>query len=49
MNDHRSEAIFQAHIAEYLRRQHAYTVLEADEITDKDYYLAVPVHSRHPR
>jgi type I site-specific restriction-modification system R (restriction) subunit len=43
MNDHRPEAIFQAHIAEYLRTQHAYTVLEADEITDKDYYLATPL------
>ena len=43
MNNHRPEAEFQQHIAEYLKSKHGYTVLEADDITDKDYYIATPL------
>ncbi len=34
------EKKFQRHIAEYLIREHKYAVLEQDDITDTDYYLA---------
>ncbi len=43
MNDHRPEERFQRHIAEYLRIQHGYAVLEAEDITDKEYYFATPL------
>lgn len=34
------EKKFQRHIAEYLVREHKYAVLEQDDITDKEYYIA---------
>jgi len=34
------EKKFQRHIAEYLIREHKYAVLEQDDITDTEYYLA---------
>jgi type I restriction enzyme R subunit len=34
------ESIFQSHIIDYLYSQHGYTFLEADEITDKEHYIA---------
>ena len=43
MNNHRPEAEFQAHIAAYLQREHGYTILEAEDITDKEYYFATPL------
>lgn len=43
MNDQRPEAEFQAHIAAYLQDKHGYTVLVADDITDKEYYFATPL------
>ena len=36
-----AEKKFQSHIANYLQKQHGYTVLDQDnEITDQNYYLA---------
>jgi hypothetical protein len=35
-----AEKRFQNHIAEFLRKQHGYAVLEQAEITDREYYLA---------
>jgi type I restriction enzyme R subunit len=40
MSNHRPEDKFQAHIAEYLRLQHGYTIIETFDIKDKEYYLA---------
>lgn len=43
MTDNRPESVFQKHIARYLEKQQGYTVLEAEEISDKDFYLVEPV------
>ena len=34
------EAQFQSHILHYLQTQHGYTFLEAEDISDKEYYIA---------
>jgi len=43
MKDKSPEAIFQDHIARYLEKQQGYTVLEAEDISDKDFYLVESV------
>lgn len=43
MTDDRSEPTFQRHIARYLEKQQDYTVLEAEDISDKDFYLVESV------
>jgi hypothetical protein len=40
MISHGPEAQFQNHLINYLQVQHGYTLLEAEDITDKDYYIA---------
>ena len=35
-----AEKLFQNHIAEFLSKQHGYTVLEQADITDRKYYFA---------
>ena len=34
------ELTFQQHVAAYLVREHKYGVLEADDITDTDHFIA---------
>jgi type I restriction enzyme, R subunit len=40
MNDHRPEAKFQNHVLKYLQSQHGYTLLDAEDISDKEFYIA---------
>jgi len=43
MTDDRPESQFQKHIANYLEKQQGYTILEAEDISDKDFYLVESV------
>lgn len=40
MSNKGPEAQFQSHIINYLHTQHGYTFLDAEDISDKDYYIA---------
>ncbi len=40
MSSQRPEAEFQKHLVNYLLEQHGYTLLEADDISDKENYIA---------
>lgn len=40
MTAHRPEAQFQNHLVHYLQIQHGYTLLEPEDISDKEHYIA---------
>ncbi|MCX7097660.1 MAG: DEAD/DEAH box helicase family protein [Methylococcales bacterium] len=40
MTDDRPESIFQRHLIDYLKAQHGYTLLDAEDISDKEFYIA---------
>lgn len=40
MSSHGPESQFQQHIVSYLQHQHGYTFLQAEDITDKEFYIA---------
>ena len=40
MTNHGPEAQFQNHLVLYLQNQHGYTLLESEDISDKEFYIA---------
>ena len=40
MTSHSPEAEFQNHLVNYLQNQHGYTLLDVEDISDKENYIA---------
>jgi hypothetical protein len=40
MSQYRPEAQFQIHLINYLQSRHGYTLLESEDISDKEFYIA---------
>jgi len=40
MSHYRPEQEFQNHLINYLQSRHGYTLLESEDITDKEFYIA---------